>query len=211
MAKNEKLFDAIISGRRDEVAEIVQGLVDDGAELKDVLNNSMIAAMRHIGDRFSRNEVYVPQMLVAARAMQAGLDILSPLLADSGHEPVAKVAIGTVKGDLHDIGKNLVAIMVKGAGYEVIDLGVDCPVDKFEEASANGVQALMLSALLTTTMPYMRDVVEHFNAKESRPKIIIGGAPVTKAFADEIGADAYSPDANKAISALEEVLGINVS
>jgi len=195
-----------MAGKREEVVEVVQKLVDDGTDVKEILNDSMIAAMRTIGDRFSRNEVYVPQMLVAARAMQAGLDIIAPMLADSGHKPIGKVAIGTVKGDLHDIGKNLVAIMVKGAGYEVVDLGVDCDVSKFEAAEQDGAQALMLSALLTTTMPYMKEIVQHFKAKPDAPKIIIGGAPVTQAYADEIGADAYSPDANKAISALEAVL-----
>ena len=167
---------------------------------------SMIPAMRAIGDRFSRNEVYVPEMLIAARAMQAGLDIVEPLLANTGHKPLGKVAIGTVKGDLHDIGKNLVAMMVKGAGYEVTDLGVDCDIAKYEEAVDNGVQVLMLSALLTTTMPYMKEVVSHFKAKGSPVKILIGGAPITQEYADEIGADGYSSDANEAVASVEKAL-----
>lgn len=205
MAKIEELSNAIINGKRDDVVRIVQEQVDQQADVEDILMNSMIPAMRTIGERFSRNEVYVPQMLVSARAMQGGLDIIEPLLADTGHKPVAKVAIGTVKGDLHDIGKNLVAMMVKGAGYEVDDLGVDCDTDKFDAAVADGAQAVMLSALLTTTMPYMKEIVEHFKAKEDCPKIVIGGAPVTQKYADEIGADAYSPDASKAVDALEMI------
>jgi 5-methyltetrahydrofolate--homocysteine methyltransferase len=163
--------------------------------------------MAEVGDRFARNEFYVPEMLIAARAMQAGLNIVEPLLADTGHEPLGKVAIGTVKGDLHDIGKNLVAMMVKGAGYEVIDLGVDCDVAKYDEAVENGAQVILLSALLTTTMPYMKEIVDHFKAKGSAVKILIGGAPVTQEYADEIGADGYSSDANQAVASVEKALG----
>jgi len=203
MAKNEELFNAIIKGKRKDVAEIVQVAVDGGANVEEILMGSMIPAMREIGDRFSRNEVYVPEMLIAARAMQAGLDIVEPLLAGTGHEPIARVAIGTVKGDLHDIGKNLVAMMLKGAGYEVTDLGVDCDVAKYEEAVANGAQVLLLSALLTTTMPAMKEVVA---ALKGKVKILIGGAPITQEYADEIGADGYANDANQAVGAVEKVL-----
>jgi 5-methyltetrahydrofolate--homocysteine methyltransferase len=206
MARNEELFNAIMKGKRKDVAALVQAEIDGGANVGSILMESMIPAMREIGARFSRNEVYVPEMLIAARAMQAGLDLVDPLLSKSGHEPLGKVAIGTVKGDLHDIGKNLVAMMVKGAGYEVIDLGVDCDVAKYEEAVNNGVQVLMLSALLTTTMPYMKEVVSHFKAKGSKVKILIGGAPVTQEYADEIGADGYSSDANQAVASVEKVL-----
>jgi 5-methyltetrahydrofolate--homocysteine methyltransferase len=208
MAKNEELFAAIIKGKRKDVADLVQTAVDAGTNVKDLLMDSMIPAMREIGDRFSRNEVYVPEMLIAARAMQAGLDIVDPLLSETGHQPLGKVAIGTVKGDLHDIGKNLVAMMVKGAGYEVVDLGVDCDVAKYQEAVDNGTQVLLLSALLTTTMPYMKEVVDHFKATGSDVKILIGGAPITQEYADEIGADGYSADANQAITAVEKVLGL---
>jgi 5-methyltetrahydrofolate--homocysteine methyltransferase len=204
MAKNEELFSAIIKGKRKDVTALVQADVDAGASVEGILMESMIPAMREIGDRFSRNEVYVPEMLIAARAMQAGLDIVEPLLADTGHEPIAKVAIGTVKGDLHDIGKNLVAMMLKGAGYEVIDLGVDCDVAKYEEAVNNGTQVLLLSALLTTTMPAMKEVTDHF--KDNDVKILVGGAPITQEYADEIGADGYAGDANQAIGAVEKVL-----
>ncbi|MFA5689505.1 MAG: corrinoid protein [Kiritimatiellales bacterium] len=204
MARNQELFDAITKGRRKDVAAIVQDLIDSKANVEEILMESMIPAMREIGDRFSRNEVYVPEMLIAARAMQAGLDLISPLLAETGHEPLGKVCIGTVKGDLHDIGKNLVAMMVKGAGYEVMDLGVDCDVSKFDEAVSNGAQIVMLSALLTTTMPYMKEVVDHLKAKGANIKVLIGGAPVTQEYADEIGADGYSSDANEAVTSVEK-------
>ncbi len=204
MAKNEELFNAIIKGKRKDVTALVQADVDAGTAVEGILMDSMIPAMREIGDRFSRNEVYVPEMLIAARAMQAGLDIVEPLLADTGHEPIAKVAIGTVKGDLHDIGKNLVAMMLKGAGYEVIDLGVDCDIAKYEEAVNNGTQVLLLSALLTTTMPSMKEATDHF--KDSDVKILVGGAPITQEYADEIGADGYAGDANQAVGAVEKVL-----
>ena len=208
MTRNEELFNAIIKGKRKDVAALVQADVDAGANVEEILMGSMIPAMREIGDRFSRNEVYVPEMLIAARAMQAGLDIVDPLLTQSGHKSLGKVAIGTVKGDLHDIGKNLVAMMVKGAGYEVVDLGVDCDVEKYDEAVENGAQVIMLSALLTTTMPYMKEIVSHFKAKSSAVKILIGGAPVTQEYADEIGADGYANDANQAVAAVEKVLGL---
>ncbi len=203
MARNEELFNAIIKGKRKDVTALVQADVDAGANVEEILMGSMIPAMREIGDRFSRNEVYVPEMLIAARAMQAGLDIVEPLLADTGHEPIARVAIGTVKGDLHDIGKNLVAMMLKGAGYDVTDLGVDCDVAKYEEAVANGAQVILLSALLTTTMPYMKEVTDVLKGKV---KILIGGAPVTQEYADEIGADGYANDANQAVAAVEKAL-----
>lgn len=208
MAKNEKLFDAICAGQRQEVIDIVQGVVDSGGDCIETLMESMIPAMRDIGDRFARNEVYVPEMLIAARAMQSGLDILEPVLTRSGHKPIAKVAVGTVKGDLHDIGKNMVAMMLRGAGFEVMDLGVDCSIDDWQSAADNGAKALCCSALLTTTMPYMKSIVEHF--QPSDVKVVIGGAPITEAFAKEIGADGYSDNANGAVSAVEACLGVGV-
>jgi len=206
MARNEALFDAVLKGKRKDVTTIVNEMVEAKVNVAEILMESMIPAMAEIGDRFSRNEAYVPEMLIAARAMQAGLDILDPLLAEAGHEPIGVVAIGTVKGDLHDIGKNLVAMMLKGAGFEVMDLGVDCDVEKYREAVDNGAQCILLSALLTTTMPYMKEVVE--GLKGSSAKILIGGAPVTQEYANEIGADGYSDDANTAVKAAKVVLGI---
>ncbi len=206
MARNEALYEAVLKGKRNDVSTIVNEMVEAKVDVAEILMESMIPAMAEIGDRFSRNEAYVPEMLIAARAMQAGLDILDPLLAEAGHEPIGTVAIGTVKGDLHDIGKNLVAMMLKGAGFEVMDLGVDCDVEKYREAVENGAQCILLSALLTTTMPYMKEVVE--GLKGSSAKILIGGAPVTQEYANEIGADGYSDDANTAVKAAKVVLGI---
>ncbi len=203
MAKNEELFNAIATGKRNDVEQIVNVEVEKGTSVVELLDDSMIPAMRYMGDRFSKNEIYVPEMLIAARAMQAGLAIVEPLLADANHEPKGKVAVGTVKGDLHDIGKNLVVIMLKGAGYEVDDLGVNCDVEKFKTAVANGAEAVLLSALLTTTMPYMKEVVDGI---ASAAKIVIGGAPVTDDYAKEIGADGYGTDANEAVKVLEQIL-----
>ena len=206
MARNDVLYEAVLRGKRKDVATTVQEDIEKGVNVAEILMESMIPAMAEIGDRFSRNEAYVPEMLISARAMQAGLDILDPLLAEAGHEPIGKIAVGTVKGDLHDIGKNLVAMMLKGAGFDVMDLGVDCDIEKYKEAIDNGAQAVLLSALLTTTMPYMKDIVE--GLKDYNVKILIGGAPVTQAYADEIGADGYSDDANTAVKATKSVLGI---
>ncbi len=206
MAKIEVLYEAVLKGKRKDVTTLVMEAVEAKVNVAEILMESMIPAMAEIGDRFSRNEAYVPEMLIAARAMQAGLDILDPLLAEAGHEPIGKVAIGTVKGDLHDIGKNLVAMMLKGAGFDVVDLGVDCDIEKYREAVNSGVQVILLSALLTTTMPYMKEVVDAL--KDSGAKILIGGAPVTQAYADEIGADGYSDDANTAVKSAKVALGI---
>jgi 5-methyltetrahydrofolate--homocysteine methyltransferase len=203
----QALFDAICKGDRNTVKEVVQNEADNGGDIVAMLNETMIPAMRDIGDRFSKNEVYVPEMLIAARAMQEGLNIIEPLLVDAGHEPIATVCIGTVKGDLHDIGKNLVVMMLKGAGYEVIDLGVDCGIDKFEKAvSEDGAKAVCCSALLTTTMTYMKDVTNHFEGKEI--SVVIGGAPVSQNYADEIGAQGYADNASDAVKAIESCLGI---
>ena len=203
---NQALFEAIIKGNRKLVSEIVQSVVDNNENITELLTESMIPAMKEIGDKFSRNEVYVPEMLIAARAMQTGLDIIDPILADIGHEPIAKVCIGTVKGDLHDIGKNLVAIMLKGSGYQVDDLGVDCGVEVYAEAVDNGSELVCCSALLTTTMSYMKTVLEHFKASDV--KVIIGGAPVTQNYADEIGADGYADNASDAVKVVSSCLGV---
>lgn len=207
MARNDALFTAVSKGKRKDVADIVTQLLAGGANAADILTETMIPAMRDIGDKFSRNEVYVPEMLIAARAMQAGLTIIEPILVKAGHKPLGKVCIGTVKGDLHDIGKNLVAMMLKGAGYEVIDLGVDCDIAKFEQGVAQGANVVLCSALLTTTMPYMKQIADAF---KNRPNIhvIIGGAPVTEQYAQEIGAHGYGSDANDAVRIVEKVLGI---
>ena len=204
MTDYDALKTAVIKGKRNEVTAIVQATIDANEDLNAILDRGMIPAMREIGDKFSRNEAYVPELLIAARAMQAGLALIEPLIAASGREPLAKIAIGTVKGDLHDIGKNLVAIMLKGAGYEVIDLGVNCDVAKYEEGVAKGATIVACSSLLTTTMPYMREVVEHFRGRGV--KVIIGGAPVTADFAAEIGADGFSEDANGAVRLVDSLV-----
>ena len=203
MSNFEDLKNAILKGKRDEVSSFVQDYIEAEGDINKVLDDGMIPAMREIGDRFSRNEAYVPELLIAARAMQAGLEIIEPLLAASGRESLGKVAIGTVKGDLHDIGKNLVAIMLKGAGYDVIDLGVNCDITKFESGIEQGADLIACSALLTTTMSYMKEITEHFKGKT---RVIIGGAPVTQNFADEIGADGYSDDANGAVKLVDSLL-----
>jgi len=207
MAKIQALYDAVSKGKRKDVEQIVNAELAKGANPVEMLMDSMIPAMRDLGDRFSRNEVYVPEMLIAARAMQTGLNILEPLIAQRGHKPLGRVCIGTVKGDLHDIGKNLVAMMLKGAGFEVSDLGVDCDAEKFAKAVELGSQAVLLSALLTTTMPYMREVVTRLKDKP-QVKIIIGGAPVTQQYADEIGAHGYADNAGEAVKVVERCLGL---
>ncbi|WP_302452523.1 corrinoid protein [Victivallis vadensis] len=204
MTDFEALRAAVIKGKRNDVAAIVQAAIDGGEDINLILDRGMIPAMREIGDKFSRNEAYVPELLIAARAMQAGLALLEPLIAASGRKSLGKVAIGTVKGDLHDIGKNLVAIMLKGAGYDVIDLGVNCDITKYEEGVKQGATIIGCSSLLTTTMPYMKEVVAYF--KDKGVKVVIGGAPVTQAYADEIGADGYSEDANGAVKLIDSLL-----
>ena len=204
MTDFEALRAAVIKGKRNDVAAIVQAAIDGGEDINLILDRGMIPAMREIGDKFSRNEAYVPELLIAARAMQAGLALLEPLIAASGRKSMGKVAIGTVKGDQHDIGKNLVAIMLKGAGYDVIDLGVNCDITKYEEGVKQGATIIGCSSLLTTTMPYMKEVVAYF--KDKGVKVVIGGAPVTQAYADEIGADGYSEDANGAVKLIDSLL-----
>ncbi|MCH7509826.1 MAG: B12-binding domain-containing protein [Proteobacteria bacterium] len=207
MSINDKLYDAIVFGERDVVVEIVQKAVDNGEDVVELLNVTMIPALREVGNQFSSGEVFVPEMLVSARAMQGGVDIIEPLLASSGHRPIAKVCIGSVKGDLHDIGKNLVVIMLKGSGFEVDDLGVDCRIADFEAAVERGAQVVCLSALLSTTRDAMRPVADHFTGRDE-VKVVVGGAVITQEFADEIGADGFGFDASDAVRAVRESLGL---
>lgn len=188
-------------GRAKDVKELVQKAVDDGIAPKQILDEGLLAGMGVIGAKFKNNEVYVPDVLIAARAMNAGTEILKPLLAAGGVKAVGKVVIGTVKGDLHDIGKNLVRMMLEGKGLEVIDLGIDVPAEKFiSAAKENNAQIIALSALLTTTMGEMKNVVDAAVADGVRNEvtIMVGGAPVTDAFCKQIGADLYAPDAASA-------------
>jgi 5-methyltetrahydrofolate--homocysteine methyltransferase len=204
---NDELFDAIVFGDRDVVVEIVREAVDDNVDVVELLNVTMIPALREVGEQFSIGEVFVPEMLVAARAMQGGIDIIEPLLAQSGHKPVAKVCIGSVEGDVHDIGKNLVVMMLKGSGFEVEDLGVDCRIDDFQGAVERGAEVVCLSALLSTTRDEMRSVIEHFSDRDD-VRIVVGGAVITQDFADEIGADGFGTDASDAVRAVRETLGL---
>lgn len=204
---NDELWDAIVFGEAEIVIRIVQKAVDDDDDLVELVNVTMIPALREVGDQFSAGEVFVPEMLVSARAMQGGIDIIEPLLAQSGHTPVARICIGTVKGDQHDIGKNLVAIMLKGSGFAVDDLGVDCSIDDFEAAVERGAEVVCLSALLSTTRDAMRPVVDHFKDRDG-VKVVVGGAVITQEFADVIGADGFGLDAADAVRAVRESLGL---
>ena len=209
MNLNDALFETICEGDRKTVEKLVRQVVDAGGDVGALLRDDMIPAMKEVGERFSANEIFVPEMLVAARAMQAGINIIEPILAKGGHEPIAKVCIGSVKGDLHDIGKNLVVMMLKGAGFAVDDLGVDVPVERFEQAVQRGAQIVCLSALLTTTKDAMRPVVNHFKGRDD-VKIVIGGAVITQEYADAIGADGFGVDAPDAVRAVRRVLGLPV-
>jgi 5-methyltetrahydrofolate--homocysteine methyltransferase len=207
MKVNDELWDAIVFGERDVVVEIVEELVADDVEVGDLLNTTMIPALREVGNQFSRNEVFIPEMLVAAKAMQGGMDIIEPLLVQSGLQPLAKVCIGSVKGDLHDIGKNLVVMMLKGAGFEVDDIGVDCRIDDYQAAVDRGADIVCLSALLSTTRDEMRPVIKYFGDRDD-VKIVVGGAAITADFARQIGADEFGVDASDAVRAVRVSLGL---
>jgi len=207
MADLKALEDAVINGDQNTAAEITKAALDDGLSPESILNKGLIAAMDIVGDRFSKNEIYIPEMLIAARAMKSAMEILEPELVKAGVEPIGKFLIGTVQGDLHDIGKNLVAMMLKGAGFEVIDLGIDVPAEKFvEQAKATHVQLVGISALLTTTMPAMEKTVKALKNAGLSAKIMVGGAPVTQDYADKIGADGYAPDAAMAARTAKELV-----
>ncbi len=212
MAVLEDIHNAVLNGNKTAAVASVQQAMAEGVAAEDILNQALIPAMTEVGQRFENGEYFVPEMLVSARAMQACVDILKPVLVQAGVKPLATVAIGTVKGDLHDIGKNLVAIMLEGAGFAIQDLGANVPAEKFIEAARNGAQIVALSALLTTTMPAMKTTIDAFKEAglRDRVKIMIGGAPVTQAYADEIGADGYSPDASSATRLAKQLLGLAV-
>ena len=201
MAKFEEISTLLQRGKAKDLAALVSEELAAGVAPKDILTEGLIAGMGIVGTKFKNNELVVPEVLIAARAMNAALAVLKPALADSGVEPVGTAVICTVKGDLHDIGKNLVKMMIEGTGIRVIDLGVDCSAEKIVEAvKENNADIVCLSALLTTTMMYQKDIIDALKAAGLRDKVkvMVGGAPVTQAFADEIGADAYTPDAASA-------------
>lgn len=197
------LYEAILNGKLEQAVDVTNQAIADGVEPQAIINGYMIKAMEEVGQRFQRGEAFVPNLLMAARAMKGSLDILKPLMKGDASTTLGKVVIGTVKGDLHDIGKNLVASMLEGCGFEVINLGVDEPSDKFIAAiKENNADILCLSALLTTTMNYMKDVIEALKADGLRDqvKVMVGGAPVTAMFAEQVGADGYSEDASEAVA-----------
>ncbi len=209
MADLQGIATAVIEGKRDIVTQKVNQAVTEKVHPGEILNKGLIAGMAVIGDRFRKNEVYVPEVLIAARAMKAGLAILEPLLVKGGVQPLATVVIGTVKGDLHDIGKNLVAMMLQGGGFKVVDLGTDVSPEKFVQAAMDSKAAIIgMSALLTTTMPQMAGVVKAVKESGLKVKTMIGGAPVTQSYADEIGADGYSPDAASAVDTASKLAGV---
>ena len=202
MANFEELAQAVIDGNRDRATELTRQALDKGTDPTKVLTEGLQAGMSELGRRFREGECYVPEVLLAARAMHAGLDVLRPSLADTGVPTIGRVIIGTVAGDLHDIGKNLVAMMLEGAGFEVIDLGIDVPIDKFVAAAEkHSPDILGLSALITTTLPAMGQVIKALDEAElhTSMKIVVGGAPVTQEYADQIGADGYGVDAGVAV------------
>lgn len=205
----ETIYQNVIEGKTADVQAGVQAALDSGVSAEEILNKALIASMDDVGQRFEAGDFFVPEMLVAARAMQAGLDLLKPQLAESGVQTAGTVAIGTVQGDLHDIGKNLVGMMLEGAGFEVVDLGTDVDPAKFAEAVRNGANVVGMSALLTTTMGSMADVIEAIEDINMRDqvKIIIGGAPVTPDYAEEIGADGFAADASSAVKKVRQLLG----
>jgi 5-methyltetrahydrofolate--homocysteine methyltransferase len=207
MADLKALADAIIKGDQNTAVDITKAALDENTPAESVLNDGLIAGMEVIGARFKKNEVYIPEVLIAARAMKMAMEILEPELAKAGVKPRGKFLIGTVQGDLHDIGKNLVAMMMKGAGFEVIDIGVDAGPEKFvEQAKAAGAELVGMSALLTTTMPSIEKTVNALKEAGVPAKVMIGGAPVTQGYADKIGADGYSPDAASAVDTAKSLV-----
>jgi 5-methyltetrahydrofolate--homocysteine methyltransferase len=207
----DEIRQAVIDGQAKIVTTKVTQALDEGTAPDVILNEGLIVAMRTVGQLFEKGECFVPEMLIAARAMSAALQVLKPHLVEQGVKPIGRVAIGTVKGDLHDIGKNLVGMMLEGSGFEVVDLGVDVPPEKFIEAIRNGALVVAMSALLTTTMTGMKSTIEAIKNAGLRNgiKIIVGGAPVTQAYAEEIGADGYSPDASSAVRKVRELIGVS--
>ena len=205
----EDIRNNVIEGQAKAVATLVEQALAEKTAADVILNQALIPAMSEVGNRFEQGEYFVPEMLIAARAMQAGLKLLKPLLAQTGAEPLGRVAIGTVKGDLHDIGKSLVAMMLEGAGFEIMDMGVDVAPEKFVEAVRGGANVVALSALLTTTMPNMKVTIEALKQAGLRDQVtvMVGGAPVTQAYADDIGADGYASDASSAVRKTKALIG----
>jgi len=207
MADLKTLSDSIIKGDQKTAVDVTKAALDEGMAPGTILAEGLIAGMNVIGVRFKANEVYIPEVLISARAMKMAMEILEPKLAEAGVEPVGTAMVGTVQGDLHDIGKNLVVMMLKGAGFKVVDIGVDVTPEAFvEKAKESGVQVVGLSALLTTTMPAMEKTIQAIKDSGLTVKTMIGGAPVTQAYAEKIGADGYAADAASAVDIAKELL-----
>jgi corrinoid protein of di/trimethylamine methyltransferase len=209
MAELKKLYEAVLNGDAKTAKEVTQEALAAGSDPLDLVNDQMVPAMDEVGRRFEANEYFVPELLISARAMKGALDLIRPLLTARGDQPAGRVAIGTVKGDLHDIGKNLVAAMLEGGGFEVVDLGVNVTPDTFIAAvKAKNANIVAMSALLTTTMPSMKSTIDAFKQAGLRDqvKILIGGAPITQKYADEIGADGYSDNAVTAVALAKQVI-----
>lgn len=208
MADLRGIADALMEGRAKDVKEMVQQALDEKVPVERILHDGMVTGMMELGMLFKNNEVYVPEVLVAARAMKAGMELLKPFLASGEIKSMGKISIGTVKGDLHDIGKNLVAMMLEGAGFTVVDLGIDVSPEAFVQAAKEGAEILCLSALLTTTMPEIPVIIQALkdNGLRDKVKVMIGGAPVTQGYADEVGADGYSSDAASAVDVAKKLI-----
>lgn len=203
------MFEAVLAFKADRVVELVKEEVAGGTEISSILNDGLISAMDEVGRRFATGEIFVPEMLRSAKAMKAGLEVLKPFLSSSDAQSTGTVIIGTVKGDLHDIGKNLVAMMLEGAGFEVVDIGFNVETEVFlQTAEEKNADIICLSALLTTTMPAMEAVVAAVREKGLKYKSMVGGAPVTEAFAQEIGADGYAVDAAGAVKIARELVSV---
>ncbi|MFH1569201.1 MAG: corrinoid protein [Gemmatimonadota bacterium] len=209
MADLKAIAENLINGKAPAVEEGVRRAMSEGVSVREILHEGLIAGMNVVGQKFKNNEFYIPEVLIAARAMKAGMSLIRPRLIEEKVEPLGIAAIGTVKGDLHDIGKNLVAMMLEGAGFEVVDCGIDVPPEKFLEAvRERGVQIVCMSALLTTTMPSMKTTIEAIKEAgvAGKVRVLIGGAPVTQSYADQIGADGYAPDAASAADRAKELV-----
>jgi len=210
MSDPAELYDAILVGDAKKAEEVTKAALEANVDPSELLQKQMIPAMDEVGKRFECNEYFVPELLIAARAMKTALELITPYLAEAGAEPAGRVVIGTVQGDLHDIGKNLVASMLEGGGFQVVDLGVDVAPEKFIEAAKEKDGTIVaLSALLTTTMTMMKSVVEGLEKAGIRDqaKVMIGGAPITQQYADEIGADGYSDNASAAVALARSLAG----
>lgn len=205
----QRISEELIRGNYQEIPKFVQKALQGNLSPSQILSDGLVAGMDIVGDKFRRDEFFMPEVLIAARAMQAGMEVLRPKLVETGVKLAGKVVLGTVQGDLHDIGKSLVGMLMEGSGYQVIDLGIDISSEKFLEAvKTHQPQVVALSALLTTTMPRMKEVIETLQEEGIRNsvKVLIGGAPVTETFAEKIGADGYAPDAASAVRRLRSLL-----